>query len=325
MNLLKSFSLFFLTVVLCANVYAGGKDHPALSRYKGAKIAERDGKVAFRQVDYAPYVLGIAKEKKKKIRGFEHYFGKYIDLEGKLTRIQYKVNKSEGLFKVYRNYEKALKSAGYEILFETSEKKSSWPFWNEIVYHREKGINPVREGRFQVPFGRYGFRYIAAEGNYKGKNIYFAIIFTLSGDNILITQDVIEVKPMESGLVKAEKMNNHIEKNGFVSIYGIHFDTGKWKIKKSSEPTLKEIAQFLKKHKKKKFFIVGHTDNSGKLSSNMTLSEKRADEVMKTLIKNYGIKAGQLEARGVGPLAPVTSNSTDEGKKRNRRVDVVEQ
>jgi outer membrane protein OmpA-like peptidoglycan-associated protein len=57
----------------------------------------------------------------------------------------------------------------------------------------------------------------------------------------------------------------------------------------------------------------------------MTLSEKRAKEVMNTLITEYGVPKEQVKAYGVASLTPVTSNRTDEGKARNRRVEIVEQ
>lgn len=313
--------LIIAFTALTAYSQAKEKDHPALSRYDGSEI------IAYQQQDYAPYVLGIANQKKydEKIRGQDWYFAKYVDLEGKLTRIQYKVSKSEGLFKVFKNYENALNSAGYEILFSTSEKESSWPFWNEIVYHNEWGINALRGEGFEKPFGRYGFRYLTAKGVYKGNNIYFALFINISGDKILITQDVIEVNPMETGLVTAKKIEDNIALNGYVSIYGIHFDTGKWTIKEESKASLREIATFLNNHKEKKYYIVGHTDNVGDFSSNMTLSEKRANKIMNTLITEYGVKKEQLKAYGVASLAPVTSNSTDEGRAKNRRVVIAEQ
>jgi outer membrane protein OmpA-like peptidoglycan-associated protein len=296
------------------------KEHPALSKYEGAEFM---GSLV---MDYAPYVLGTAlqEEKEEEFRGHKWYFSDFIDLEGKLTRIQYRVPRSEGLFKVYKNYENALKNAGYQILFTTSEKESSYPFWNEIVYHHDGGINAIRIEEFKDPFGRAGFRYIAAKGTYKANNIYFALFINNYEDSIYITQDIIEINPMESGLVTAKKMEDNIEMSGFVSIYGVHFDTGKWNIKDESKPALKEIADFLKNHQEKEYYIVGHTDNVGDFESNMTLSEKRAHAVMTALIQDYGVNAGQLEAYGVSSLSPVTSNSTDEGKARNRRVEIVE-
>jgi outer membrane protein OmpA-like peptidoglycan-associated protein len=314
------------TVILFGLIYVSASaqdktDHPALSRYKGAEI------VAYKTQDYVPYVLGIDKqeEKKEDFKGHRKYFKEYVDLEGKLTRIQYLTSKSEGLYKVFKNYENALKSAGYEILFSTSNKESSWPFWNETVYHHEWGINALTGDNFEKPFGGEGFHYIAAKGVYKGNNIYFALFINNYDDKIFITQDVIEIKPMETGLVTAKKIEDNIELNGFISIYGIHFDTGKWNIKEKSKPTLKEITTFLNNHKDRKYYIVGHTDNVGEFSSNMMLSEKRAKEVMNTLITEYGVPKEQVKAYGVASLTPVTSNRTDEGKARNRRVVIVEQ
>lgn len=323
MKFRRNLFVVFVTALMVMNAYPQDKtkDHQALSRYEGAEM------VARQQQDYAPYVLALGnqEERDKEFRGKRWYFSDYIDLEGKLTRIQYRVPMKEGMYKVYKNYENALRNAGCRILFTTSEKESSYPFWNEDVYHPERGINPVRGEDFTVPFGREGFRFIAAKGNDQGNNIYFAIFINIYRDHVYITQDVIEEDPMESGLVTAKKIEDNIELSGYVSIYGIHFDTGKWDIKKESEPALEEIASFLKKHQEKKYLIVGHTDNTGDFASNMTLSEKRAKAVMNALIHDYEVKARRLEAHGVGFLSPVTSNSTDEGKARNRRVEIVEQ
>src|SRR6056297_3802922 len=95
------------------------KDHPALSKYEGGEI------IAYQVEDYAPYVLGTGpqEEKGEEFRGHRKYFSEFIDLEGKVTRIQYVINNEEGLFKVFKNYEQALKDAGYQILFTTSDKE----------------------------------------------------------------------------------------------------------------------------------------------------------------------------------------------------------
>lgn len=322
----KNIFLTLIFFILITPASAEKKGHPALSRYKGAKIT------AYRVQDYAPYVLALdnQEQKSERFRGLGRYFADYMDLEGKLTRIQYRIPGEEGLYKVFKNYENALENAGYQVLFTTSEKESSYPFWNEDVYHHENGINALRGEDFKGPFGRSGFRFITAKGVYKGNNIYFAIFMNTyenmdSEKNILVTQDIIEINPMESGLVTAEKIENNIELSGFVSIYGVHFDTGKWNIKKDSRPALKEIAKFLKTHPEGRYYIVGHTDNAGNFPSNMKLSEKRAKAVMNELIKNYGIDKNRLKAYGVSSLSPVTSNKTAGSRAKNRRVEIVEQ
>ncbi len=327
---MKKSLVIMIVIAFIVGLFANGQylkaedkkeEHPALSRYKEAEM------VAYLQQDYVSYVLGTGLQERKDedFRGKHRYFSSYIDLEGKLTRIQYQVPIEEGIFKVFKNYESALEEAGYQILFTTSEKESSWPFWNEDVYHHEWGINALRGGGFKKPFGRDGFRFIAAKGLYKGNNIYFAIFINNDGDHVLITQDVIEVNPMESGLVTAKKIEDNMKLDGFVSIYGIHFDTDKWTIKEDSRPALEEIAEFLNSHQEDKYYIVGHTDSVGDFSYNKNLSEKRAQAVMNELIAEYGVDKNQIEAYGVASLSPVTSNATDAGKARNRRVEIVEQ
>ncbi len=316
----------FLILGLISVAHAGQvKEHPALSAYEGAKF------INSRIVDYAPYVLGLddQEQKDEKFRGHNRYFSDYLDLEGKLTRIQYRISGADGIYKVFKNYEQALKDGGYNILFTTSEKESSWPFWDETVYHHEWGINPVR-GEFESMFPRSGFRFLTASGKYKGNNIYFAIFFNKRTDddgkeNVIVTQDVIEINPLKTGLVTAKRIEENVELDGFVSLYGIHFEKEKWDIKEESAASLKELADFLKKNPDKKYFIVGHTDNDGSFDYNLDLSEKRAGAVKNWLLEKHGVPEKQLTAQGVASLSPVTSNSTAEGKARNRRVEIVEQ
>jgi OmpA-OmpF porin, OOP family len=71
--------------------------------------------------------------------------------------------------------------------------------------------------------------------------------------------------------------------------------------------------------------VVGHTDNVGTIDANMKLSQARATAVVAALTSKYGITAIRLKAYGVGPLAPVAGNKTDDGKAKNRRVELVEQ
>jgi outer membrane protein OmpA-like peptidoglycan-associated protein len=70
-------------------------------------------------------------------------------------------------------------------------------------------------------------------------------------------------------------------------------------------------------------FIVGHTDSQGAYEHNMTLSRQRAEAVAAALSSSYRIARDRLYTAGVGYLAPVGSNATDEGRALNRRVELV--
>ncbi|MDN5346125.1 MAG: OmpA-OmpF porin, family [Petrotoga sp.] len=141
----------------------------------------------------------------------------------------------------------------------------------------------------------------------------------------IIALGIVELKAMETGLVTAKDIEEDIKSTGHVAIYGIHFDFNKADIKPESEPVLKEIAKFLKNNPEVKLYVVGHTDNIGTLQYNMELSKKRAEAVVKELVEKYGIDKSRLNAFGVGPLAPIASNKTEEGRALNRRVELVEQ
>ena len=135
---------------------------------------------------------------------------------------------------------------------------------------------------------------------------------------------VIELQAMEYEMVDANKMAEAIIETGRVSLYGIYFDTDKATIKQESQPTLQEIGKLLEQHSELQLVIVGHTDNQGSFDYNMNLSRLRADAVKRELVSNYGIAAARLESWGVAYLAPVASNGSDEGRAKNRRVDLVE-
>ena len=71
-----------------------------------------------------------------------------------------------------------------------------------------------------------------------------------------------------------------------------------------------------------KLEVSGHTDNSGDKAHNMTLSQGRADAVKAMLVSKYGIDAKRLTAKGYGDTKPVAPNTTDDGKAKNRRVEL---
>ncbi len=128
----------------------------------------------------------------------------------------------------------------------------------------------------------------------------------------------------EAALEQEIKLNiqESMKTDGKVALYGIYFDIDKSVIKPESEPELKILTDYLKANPAVTVFVVGHTDNTGDLAHNLTLSKARAKAVVDYLISK-GIDAKRLFSDGVGPLCPITTNATDAGKKKNRRVEVV--
>lgn len=122
----------------------------------------------------------------------------------------------------------------------------------------------------------------------------------------------------------AGAMGGSLNETGKVALYGIYFDTGKSVLKPESDLTLAEIAKLLKQNSLLNVFIVGHTDMVGDPAANLRLSQDRAQAVIAALTSRYGVASTRLQPFGAGPYAPVASNKTEEGRAKNRRVELVE-
>lgn len=221
---------------------------------------------------------------------FNDQVQKYVTVEGRKYYIEYKLNKGAtepGELKIRRNIQEALKKIGGKVVFDDNFNKTS-----TIVVPKD-GSETWVEVRSYNPMYRL---------------------------------TVIEKKAMEQEVVaSAEVMGKDINSTGHVSIYGIYFDTGKADIKPESDSALSEIAKLLKNDASLKIYVVGHTDSVGSFDSNMKLSRDRAEAVTKALTGTYGIAPDRLKSHGVSSLSPVASNDTEDGKQKNRRVELVKQ
>jgi outer membrane protein OmpA-like peptidoglycan-associated protein len=132
---------------------------------------------------------------------------------------------------------------------------------------------------------------------------------------------LVEMKKMQTdnASVNPGALLDGLDKQGFVVLEGIYFDTDKTTLKPTSRPALEQAARLMQAHPDLKLYVVGHTDMQGSLEHNMKLSQGRAEAVVNTLVKDHGIAAARLQGRGIGPLAPVAANTLDDGRARNRR------
>jgi OOP family OmpA-OmpF porin len=137
---------------------------------------------------------------------------------------------------------------------------------------------------------------------------------------------IVEKKAMEQYVTAdATALGNDIRSTGHAAVYGILFDTGKATITPESAQAIGEIAKLLTADPSLRIFVVGHTDNTGTVDGNLKLSRDRAEAVLQALVSDHGIAAARLSSYGCGQFAPVASNDTDEGRARNRRVELVKQ
>ncbi len=137
---------------------------------------------------------------------------------------------------------------------------------------------------------------------------------------------IVEKKAMAQYVTAdAAALAQGLKAEGHMAVNGILFDTGKATIKPESAQAIGEVAKLLKADLNLKVFVVGHTDTVGTVESNLKLSQDRAQAVLQALVSEHGIAAARLRAFGCGPFAPVTSNDSEEGRAKNRRVELVKQ
>jgi len=136
----------------------------------------------------------------------------------------------------------------------------------------------------------------------------------------------IELKVPEFGVEKKliafiEDKNKPVDKTTWFTFDRLEFETGSATLKPTSAEQLKNIAEILKAYPKVALKIGGYTDNVGKPADNLKLSQNRAKNTMQELVK-LGADAKRLEAEGYGDKYPVADNSTEEGRQKNRRIDL---
>ena len=151
-----------------------------------------------------------------------------------------------------------------------------------------------------------------------GKEAWIALEVFNEGRNYDLV--ILELTPMTQE-VTADAMYSALNKDGFIALY-INFDTGKSDIKPDSVAIVGQIAALLKAHPELKVSIEGHTDNVGTPQSNKTLSTQRAKSVMNAVVQK-GIASTRLTALGWGQEKPIADNRSEEGKAKNRRVEIV--
>jgi OOP family OmpA-OmpF porin len=285
-----------------------GKDHPLISRFPGTEIQQYN--VA--QFDEFALPLGPIAD--------TDVYADSQHLEGKVTKIKYSMPETRSGLEVQRSYQDALEKAGFKTLYACSGAQC---FSDKYAHGYSTCISGIWCTNCAEPM-----RYLAAKLARPEGDIYVSLVVEKDKYEGGTWLTVVEVKPMESGLVtvkSAETMNTDIGSRGHTPVYGVYFDTGKAVVKPESEPTLAEIVKLLNANPDMKLRVVGHTDNVGAMAYNMKLSEQRAAAVVAALVMQHHIQAARLDSAGVGPLSPVTTNRTEAGRAKNRRVELVEQ
>ncbi len=317
---------------------ADSKDHPALKRIEGSVILHYSAK-KFDSLQIAQQKIAFDYSAQK-ITDW-----KKITAEGARTTLFYREPKDAGTLECLRSYQNDLKAAGFEVLFEGSSAGKPTDDSNTLDNGYGRFIKAVYQSETDYDIQQYtmpgadDYRYTALRktGENGAGDVYVTVFCAavtaswkapekgiLEG-TVLARVDVLETKAMNNRmvLVKADEMEKQINATGRVALYGIYFDFNKATLQPESAETLKEVENLLKADSGLRLLVVGHTDNVGGFDSNKSLSERRAAAVVEELQKNHGIASQRLFPFGCGFACPAAPNTTDDGRAKNRRVELV--
>ena len=236
-----------------------------------------------------------AQSRKMNFSAYTFYVGKSnrpdrVEKKGKYWRLRYlikdelgRIDRNVSRMEIAENYKAAALDKGGDILYAT--------------HGRLTFTLPMRNG------GTLWAYLSAGEGSY----------------NLNIIEEAGFKRRLFFG---ADEMKKELDAKGRISLYGINFDTDSDKLKLGAEKLLIEMVKLMKSNPGLKLEIQGHTDNIGSAAHNLDLSNRRAISV-KSFLLLYGVETSRLTPKGYGLEKPIDSNDTEEGRAKNRRVELV--
>lgn len=297
------------------------KDHPLISRYPDFYIKR------YFQAEFDEAELMVAKFDKKAKQA------ETIKLEGKITNISYSANRKHlevSTLQLYKNYEKALKKLNAEFIFACRNESCfqgdgfgnglTVGLWANDIRNLYKGVYLSIHEEFGILTAA-----IPTSGTEKTH-----IMIVVSADHIngyrniaisIVEPEILDIEKV--GIGSPDELQQAIAAQGKIVLEGVYFDHNEASIKAESASTLEIIAAYLKANPDNRFYVVGHTDSSGKYQHNVTLSTNRAQAVLNSLVQTYSVNSAKLKAVGIGPVSPAASNADQAGQADNRRVELV--
>ena len=206
---------------------------------------------------------------------------------------------------IQRNFQNAVKAAGGTV-------EGTYPEWCKFQLDDSFKLgNSCTESGTTLKFTKDGKEtWVFVDATAAGQTGYQAGYTLYILERAAMAQDIV-----------ADALLDKINKDGMVALY-LNFDTGSATLQASSNSQIDQIAAMLKSNAALNIEVAGHTDNVGAADANQKLSEARAAAVV-TALTARGIAAGRLTAKGYGATQPIADNRTEDGRGKNRRVELV--
>ncbi|HEY6918887.1 MAG TPA: OmpA family protein [Tabrizicola sp.] len=250
--------------------------------------------------------------------------------EGALDQKAFKLDAAgETTLALYGPLRDQVTAAGYEILLECETRTCGG-----FDFRFNTDVMP--EPEMHVDLG--DFRFLSAR---KGEEAVSILVSRSAGAGYVqitrVTDAPLPVVPVETPVTLDDSavprgvaepavplvIGTALDELGLAVLDDLVFASGAATLTEGDYPSLAAVAAWLAANPDATIALVGHTDASGSLAANVALSERRAEAVAEALVQTYGADAARVTAKGVGFLAPRATNQTEEGRQKNRRVEVI--
>ncbi|SFK11911.1 OmpA family protein [Celeribacter neptunius] len=223
-----------------------------------------------------------------------------------------------------------LEDAGFNLLFSCADTFCGGFDFRYLLDLLPEPMMHVDLGDFQYLLARHPDGRVVSLLSSKAQETGFIQISTVTpsddamvGTDVTLTPAPTATVPSPLSGASDQGLTDRLAARGRVVLTDLSFETGSSSLGSGPFASLQNLAGYLSAHPGTTIVLVGHTDNTGALEANTALSRKRAEAVRERLISTYGIAPAQISAEGIGYLAPLTSNSSEEGRMQNRRVEAV--
>lgn len=260
---------------------------------------------------------------------------KTLEVEGPLTRIAWRLRTGTlTTLQILAPLRDQLLKQGFAVLYECDTNACGG-------FDFRYGTAVLPEPEMHVDLG--DFRYLAAERPGANGLQYVSLLVSRSAEAgfVQVTQIGADpdapapappaaadqpgpaATPPASAEPAPRSLGDALLAEGSVSLDDLRFDSGSADLAPGDYASLAALAEWLKANPGRDVTLVGHTDAAGSLDANIALSKRRAASVLDRLVSRYGVNRSQLDAEGVGYLAPRATNLTEAGRERNRRVEAM--
>jgi OmpA-OmpF porin, OOP family len=301
----------------------GSQDPAGVKRYTGSEI------IGYHAPQFDEFLLPLGPP----TEFAPPAYAKSLQAAGLVSRYTYLAPAGRSPAELFRNYQIEAQRLGLTPLYQKDAGQKGWfgPTLNQVADEDQIGqILAYNESQERVLVAKskdakptYYYLFVTS---YRDGVIPERLRDSVAKESALAELIVIAPQAMEENmtLLHAAEMSAALADSGRVALYGIQFDTDKDTLRPDSQPTLDEIGKLLADNPRLNLHVVGHTDNQGKPDYNLDLSRRRAAVVAGLLTARYGVAANRLDAFGCGPYAPAASNDTEDGRAKNRRVELVQ-